>query len=336
MLLISALYIENDVATHPRVAALKQRYANVPHISCDRYGEVFNPKSQNFRLQKRAPALIVARKHSGRVLAAPDGYGAGEGEAYYFSHMLNCLYDCRYCFLQGMYASANYVLFVNFEDFGDDIDRVLEESPNQEQVWFNSGYDGDSLALEPLSGFVEHFVPFFQSRPRAMLELRTKSTQIRCLTALEPVDNVVCAFSFTPASVARGLEHKVPDIERRIAAMVELQQKGWRVGVRFEPLIWCEDFRSRYRELFAQVLEPLNADKIDSVSIGSFRMPDGFFKKSRELYPDEPLFAGPLSSTRGVVGYTDELNFEMTQFCTDEILSRVPADRFYHCKEALA
>lgn len=334
--MISALYIENDVANHPRVQALKQRYANVPHIYCERYGEVFNPKSQNFRLQKKAPALIVARKHSGHVLAAPDGYGAGEGRAFYFSHMLNCLYDCRYCFLQGMYSSAHYVLFVNFEEFGEAIDRVLAENTSQEKTWFNSGYDGDSLALEPLSKFVEHFVPFFRDRPRAILELRTKSTQIRCLTALEPIDNVVCAFSFTPASIAQSLEHKVPDMERRIAAMVELQNKGWRVGVRFEPLIWCEEFKTRYRDMFSQVLEPLNMDRVDSVSIGSFRMPDGFFKKSRELYPNEPLFAGPLDSSSGVVGYTDELDNEMTQFCTDEILTRIDSDKFYHCKEAAA
>ena len=30
--------------------------------------------------------------------------------------MYNCIYDCRYCFLQGMYSSANFVLFVNFEE----------------------------------------------------------------------------------------------------------------------------------------------------------------------------------------------------------------------------
>ena len=31
--------------------------------------------------------------------------------------MYNCLFDCRYCFLQGMYNSSNFVIFVNYEDF---------------------------------------------------------------------------------------------------------------------------------------------------------------------------------------------------------------------------
>ena len=93
------------------------RYADAEIILCDRYGEIFNPKSQNFRLQKQNPALILAQKHKGHVLPAPEGYGLGSEKNYYFSHMLNCVYDCRYCFLQGMYQSAHYVVFVNFEDF---------------------------------------------------------------------------------------------------------------------------------------------------------------------------------------------------------------------------
>ena len=35
------------------------------------------------------------------VHPVPATYGIGGDENYYFSHMLNCLYDCRYCFLQG-------------------------------------------------------------------------------------------------------------------------------------------------------------------------------------------------------------------------------------------
>ena len=46
------------------------------------------------------------------VLKTPDNFTIGFKKNYYFSHMLNCIYDCKYCFLQGMYNSANYVLFI--------------------------------------------------------------------------------------------------------------------------------------------------------------------------------------------------------------------------------
>ena len=37
--------------------------------------------------------------------------------------MLNCVYDCSYCFLQGMFNSANYLVFVNYEDYFKEIEK---------------------------------------------------------------------------------------------------------------------------------------------------------------------------------------------------------------------
>ena len=119
------IYIEDAIADHPRTQRALAHFAGATRVRCKRFGEVFNPRAQNFRLQKRGPALLLARKHKNFVLPAPSGYAIGDGHNYYFSHMLNCVYDCRYCFLQGMFRSANYVLFVNYEDFEQAIDEAL-------------------------------------------------------------------------------------------------------------------------------------------------------------------------------------------------------------------
>ena len=126
--MFSAIYIESEVREHDRVKELLERFSSIPHIDCQRYGEVFNRKRQNFRIQKKFPALILAKKYGNLVLPSPDGYGFDGGKSYYFSHMLNCIYDCRYCFLQGMYRSANYVLFVNYEDFESQIIESIKAS----------------------------------------------------------------------------------------------------------------------------------------------------------------------------------------------------------------
>ena len=92
--MISTIYIEQGVAGHPRLGALLGRYPQATRIGCERYGEVFNRKAQSFRLQKLKPSLIAARKHQGRVFRSPPEYRIGEGDGYYFSHLLNCLYSC--------------------------------------------------------------------------------------------------------------------------------------------------------------------------------------------------------------------------------------------------
>ena len=324
------IYVENQVADHPRTRQIRARFPQATVVHCELYGEVFNPKSQDFRLQKRKPALILAHKHDRRVLETPAGYGIGGHRNYYFSHMLNCLYDCRYCFLQGMYRSAHHVLYVNYEDFGADIDAIMENVAGK-PCWFFSGYDCDSLVLEPVTAFARHFLPFFAARPHAHIELRTKSTQIRSLLRQTPVPNAVVAFSFTPAEIHHALEHKVPTIERRLDAMLQLQQAGWLLGLRFDPLIYQADYQDQYRRLFRQVFSKLDAGQIHSVSLGPFRLPRSYFRNIVRLYPDEPLFAGAFSETGGMISYPEELEREMIDFCTRELLQHVSESLLFPC-----
>ena len=323
-------YIERAVIDHPRTTSILQRFPQATRIDIERYGEVFNRSSQNFRLQKRRPALILAEKHNRFVLDTPAGYGVGGQHNYYFYHMLNCLYDCRYCFLQGMYRSAHYLLFVNYEDYEHAIDETLSHV-NGEVCWFFSGYDCDSLAMEPVTGFAERFLPFFAQRPNAWIELRTKSTQTRRLLAMEAFPNAVVAFSFTPDRISQALETKVPNVGKRLQSMKELQTAGWALGLRFDPLVYHDDYQHTYRQLFSHVFSVLDADAIHSVTLGTFRMPKPFFKKIVQMYPEEPLYAGPLDENTGVVSYQKDLNKEMTDFCRQELAKFVPQSVLYSC-----
>lgn len=328
--MIETLYIEENILQHPRTAEIAARFPGARRIICRRYGEVFNPKAQNFRLQKQRPALILAEKYKNFALEAPPGYGIGAGRNYYFSHMLNCLYDCRYCFLQGMYRSAHYVLFVNYEDFQNEIVQLCSESPH-ENIHFFSGYDCDSLALEPVTGFAGHFLPFFDQIPNAWLELRTKSTQIRTLLSRPPVPRCIVAFSLNPDAVAAKVEAKAPPLERRLMAMAKLQKKGWALGLRFDPLIYQSDFKEQYSRLFEQVFSVIDPDRLHSVSLGAFRLPLPYFKKMHRLYPEAKLFAGPLSQNNGMMTYRRELEQDMIQYCSEQLLSHIPEAIFFPC-----
>ncbi len=324
--MIDTLYLENDLRSHPRARDICDRFPKAVRVPIERYGEVFNRNQQSFRLQKTKPSLILARKHGRPLLPAP--YGIGGSHNYYFSHVLNCLYDCRYCFLQGMFRSAHYVVFVNFEDFQDAMVGTLALHPG-EKVYFFSGYDGDSLALDSVTGFIGAFLPFFEANPLAVLELRTKSATIRPLLDREPISNCVVAFSFTPASASELLERGVPPNAARIDAATKLASRGWKLGLRFDPLLFTPTYREHYRRLFTEVFASVPTDAIHSVSLGPFRLPRDYFQKMVKLYPEERLFAGPLEERNGMVSFTGELEKEMDQFCTEELLAHVPRERLF-------
>ncbi|HEX4961296.1 MAG TPA: hypothetical protein VF173_10695, partial [Thermoanaerobaculia bacterium] len=304
---------------------IQNRFPDAEVVPCARYGEIFNRRAQHFRLQKRRPSLILAKKHRNLVHEAPEGFGPAGVRSYLFDPMLNCIYDCRYCYLQGMFRSAHYVVFVNYEDFQWEIEEKVKAHPG-EGLWFFSGQLSDSLALEPVTRIAASFVPFFARFPQAMLELRTKSTQVKPLLDLEAVPNVVVAFSFTPEEVQAAHEHETPSVDRRIHAMERLQERGWRLGLRFDPLIPTEGYREQYRRLYEQVFGAVKVESLHSVSVGPFRLPGETFKAMARLYPDEALLAGPLVEGEGYVALRRELEEEMVEYCTAELLRHVPRE----------
>ncbi|MDP6079994.1 MAG: hypothetical protein QF435_07980 [Arenicellales bacterium] len=328
--MIDTLYIEQAIATHPRVREIGLRFPSANQVMCERYGAVFNRKSQNFRLQKKNPSLILADKFDNHVLETPEGYGIGGRNNYYFAHMLNCIYNCRYCFLQGMYRSAHYVLFVNYDEFFSAMDAKLM-AHDGEDVWFFSGYDCDSLALDPLTGFAEHLLSYLETRPHAMVELRTKSTQIRALLGQAPLSNVIVAFSLTPEPAAVALEHKAPSVAKRINAMTQLAQNGWRLGLRFDPLLDDVRFEEHYQSLFRDIFDRIDPACIHSITIGPFRMPGSFFSNVVRLHPDEPLLAGSFANRDGLITYPKEREAAMLAFCLDELRAHVSGDKILSC-----
>lgn len=328
--MIESVYVEAEVMDHPRTREVLARLPRATVHTIERYGELFNRKRQNFRLQKQQPALILARKHANHVLAAPPEYNIGGQHNFYFSHLLNCVYDCRYCFLQGMFRSANYVLFVNYEDFFERIAATQRELTTP--GWYFSGYDCDSLALEPWSGFAVEAINWFRQHPDCHIELRTKSTQIRGLLKQPAIDNAVVAFSLAPDPIARALEHKAPSLQKRLDALRQLADAGWRIGLRFDPVIWAENHEQLYGDFFTAVFNALPVDAVHSVSLGGFRLPTDFMKTVTKLYPEEPLFAMPMSTSDGMVSVESQREQTLLRYCRDRILAHLPDDRFYPCQ----
>ena len=328
--MIDTIYLENSVASYDRVKSITGRFPEAVRVPCERYQEVFNPKAQNFRLQKKRPALILAKKIGTAILPTPESYGIGGQHNYYFSHMLNCIYDCRYCFLQGMYRSGHYVVFVNYEHFFSGMSEKLKIHRG-EDVWFFSGYDCDSLALEPVTGFVRELLGWLRQHSHAQVELRTKSTQIRALFETTPLPNVVIAYSLTPDQTAATLEHKAPSVEKRLAALAELAQRGWKIGLRFDPVLYELRYQELYQRLFEDVFDRIPEDSIHSITLGPFRMPKPYFRNVTRLYPDEALFAGPFESRDKMVSYSTDYEQQMMSFCYEQLLSHTAANKIYTC-----
>ena len=59
---IKNLYIEEDVLKDEKAIRIQKKLRYENKIICKNYREVFNPKNQNFRIQKNEPSIILATK----------------------------------------------------------------------------------------------------------------------------------------------------------------------------------------------------------------------------------------------------------------------------------
>ncbi len=318
--MIDTVYVEQEVQNHPRVDLILSRLKPKRIISIERYSEIFNRKGQNFRLQKKKPSLILAKKYGDFLHKIPPTFGIGSSNNYYFSHALNCPFDCSYCFLQGMYRSAHFVIFINYEDFQK---AIVEKG----EATFFSGYDADSFALEPTTGFVQEFIPFFQKNPKAFLEIRTKSILTRPLLMQDLIPNCVIAYSLNPENIVQNLEKKTPSLAKRLQALEKLQQKGWKVCLRFDPVIYQKDFEPIYRDFFKKVFTFIDISLLHSATLGSFRLPKPFYKNMQKIGSDPKLLA--VLQEDDQMSYPKEIEKKMIDFCTEEILKYMPRQKLF-------
>ena len=323
------IYVEEALIDHPRVKRILNRFTSKSIITCHHYGEVFNRKNQNFRQQKQKPALILAEKKGSRVLPSPEGFGIDGNQNYYFSHMLNCPFDCRYCFLQGLYRSAHYVLFVNYEDFMSEIKATVIK--HSTPCTFFSGYDADSLAYDPVSQFTAEFVPFFKKHPSAYLELRTKAANVSPLLKQTASKNIIVAFTFTPECISNEVEHKVPSIEKRLNAMKQVADHGYSIGIRLDPLIYADNFKEIYFNLIDRIFSVVSPDQLHSVSVGTLRFPKKMFETIRKNYPHDKLINQPFVKSDKIISYTPEKQKQMEAIVRSQLSRYLCHSKIFSC-----
>ncbi len=330
--MIETVYIENQIKKHPRTKEILSRFKKkINIIYCDHYGEIFNIKSQNFRIQKKKPAFILAKKKGKKLHDVPKTFSIGGKKNYYFSHMLNCIYDCEYCFLQGKHMSAHYLLFVNYEDFFVEIKKKIKQNC-LEKSYFFSGYDCDSLAFDGITNFVDCFLPIFEKNKNAILELRTKSVQIHKILKHKPINNCIIAFSFTPENISKLIEHKVPSVKKRIVAMKKLANAGWKLGLRFDPIIPACNFAKIYENLFKDIAFNISKESVHSISFGMMRFPKKILKKMIRENPDKKISSLNFEKRNGIYSYPKEMEKKFENIVIKKLKKYMKDVPIYNCK----
>lgn len=330
----SHIYVEKAIANHPRTKRILERFPNASIIFIDHYKDVFCRKGQDFILQQRAQNLILGAKQGNLIYkGAPVCQSFGNEYFYYTSCIMNCVYDCEYCYLKGMYPSGNMVVFVNLEDIFDEVRAHLKDHP----MYLCISYDTDMLAMEQMTGYTAEWISFAQtltdSKNPLKLEIRTKSADSLFWQKHSPIPGIIYAITLSPQAIIDAYEHRTPSLSQRLASARQAIQRGFSVRFCFDPMIYCRDWEQHYGEMLRQVFAGLAMEKIEDVSVGTFRVSQDYLKKMRKNQPDSAVVQFPYQNDGGVYHYSQELTERMEGFLTDRLKEKIPEEKIFLWKE---
>jgi spore photoproduct lyase len=186
---------------------------------------------------------------------------------YVIDQTTNCPYDCSYCFLQS-YLNLRAIKFaVNIEDLFNEL-KPIAESGKFFRV--GTGELSDSLALEPVTKFGEKLINFFKSYPNVVLELKTKSKNVYSLPNVNDYNaSFVIGFTLSPENVVKNEELLTASLQERLEASKVAAQKGYKIALHFDPVIFMENAINEYENLIEKIFKIHK--KLAWLSVAGFR-----------------------------------------------------------------
>jgi spore photoproduct lyase len=277
---------------------------------------------------------LVLMRYPGRFLRICQGAGAEICCNYFVvSYAWNCHLACSYCVLQSYLNSEALVVCTNFEDLLTDIKSTLREHPNR-TFRIGTGELADSLALDHITGFSRKIVPFFASLPNGILELKTKSNQISNLEGLAHGGHTIVSWSMNSRRICRAEESKAATFEERLAAALQCQKWGYKIGFHFDPIVYYEGWEGEYKEVVREILRTMDPDCIAWISLGALRFTPHLREMAHKRFPGSKVpFGEFVPGHHGKLRYFRPIREDLYRKMRSWIQTEAPNVRVYLCME---
>lgn len=326
----SHIYIEEDIIDNETVHSIAQKFAGAKKITIKSYKDVFNRTSQNFCAQKNSIKLILAKKRANFIYKGSEVcQNFGYDNFFYAVNAMNCIYDCEYCYLKGMYPSANIVIFINIEDYFNEIDKITSE----QKIYLSISYDTDLLAIENITNFVQRWIDYCRSNKNLTVELRTKSTNIAIFEKNDPFGRFIPSWTLSPQQIIEEYEKGTPSFNTRLNSIKKTAEKGWKVRICFDPLIYVKNFEAIYGQMIDEVFKRINAKDIKDMSVGSFRVSKEYLKRMRKIEPFSDILSYPFEIQDGVCVYMKRHKEYMQNYVINKLKSYIEEEKIYFFEE---
>ena len=236
--------------------------------------------------------ILLIKKYKGDFLKAcpcsPDIICCGY---YVLQNAENCHLNCTYCFLHEYSKTKSMIVYSNINKMFDELSLILDK--NKDKFYrIGTGEFSDSLAIDDITEISKLIVPFFAEYKNALLELKTKSTNIKNVLGLNHKNRTVISWSVNPDRVICEEERLSPNLEERLKAAETCVENGYKIGFHFDPVIYYQEWEKDYRDTLEKIFNSISAKNIIWISIGTFRYVPDLKDTIRKKFPFSKIIYG--------------------------------------------
>lgn len=325
------LYTDQQVADFPQVVSIRSRL-NLPDAVISDAHKIFEAVSlANDPVQKGKENLFLTRNRGAFIKKCP-GTRHYTCCGYKILHIGTfCNMDCSYCILQSYFHPPVLQYFVNHDEMLAELESLFSEKSIHR---IGTGEFTDSMIWELWTDLSSLLVPKFSMQPRAVLELKTKTTAIENLKYLDHNRKTIAAWSLNTDKVIRSEERGTASLSARFRAAARCESWGYPLAFHFDPMIIYDGCEEDYRQVVEQIFSHVSPDNIAWISLGTFRFITSLKPVIQKRFPESEIVYGEfIQGLDGKMRYFKPLRINLYQKTASWIREIAPDVLVYFCME---
>lgn len=242
-----------------------------------------------------------------------------------------CGFDCAYCSIRSFYSPGAVGINRNFVREL----KSLELSPHR-TYHIGTGQASDSLIWGNKWGILDALLDFAERHSNVILELKTKSDNVKHMISRPIPANVISTWSLNTDTVVKNEEHFTASVSRRLAAAAAVSERGGLIGFHIHPMFHYDRWQAEYGALIARIQEQFTAQDVALISLGTLTFTKGAIREIRGRKMRSKVLQMPLAEAAKKYSYPLSIKEELFRFAYKAFLSWHRDVFFYLCMEDTA
>lgn len=324
------IYYEPEALKYESGKLLRIKYAQADWIEIENHNNIpAFQNSPNAEFARMKQYLIVGVRKTHKYV---PNHKTSDFLVPYTSS--GCSAMCLYCYLVCNFNKCSYLrIFVNREQMLEKLVKTACKS--EKDLTFEIGSNSDLVLENTISRNLEWTIANFGTINKGFITFPTKFDMVAPLLDLNHNGRVIIRMSVNPAEIIRRVEYGTSPLDKRIRALNDVCEAGYRVGLIIAPVVLLDGWEKMYKELLDRLYEGLSAKVKGTMFMEIIFMTYSYvhrminneaFGHAVELYDQERM----TGRGRGRYCYKKPVRDDAERFLREQIVRRFPKNKIVY------